>query len=201
MSALYPILSPSSSRVASAFGMTLLAAADEATARTTLGVDLSLYLPLTGGTLSGNLLSTAQIRGSALRSDSFNSYDNGYSLLVVDSGDGKVHIYGNGASVLHLESAKIQQRNGATSQTFESFHSYTDASNYQGGRLAHSAGVFSLAAISAGTGADDVDVSLEPAGSGRVRFGGHSALGAETVTGFITIKDSGGTERKLAVIS
>ena len=37
--------------------------------------------------------------------------------------------------------------------------------------------------------------------SANVKFGTHSAIGAETVTGFITIKDSGGTTRKLAVIS
>lgn len=37
--------------------------------------------------------------------------------------------------------------------------------------------------------------------SGGVQFGTHSALAAETVTGYITIKDSGGTSRKLAVVS
>lgn len=56
MSALYPVLSPSTSRVASAFGMTLLDDADEATARTTLGAaaasDLANYLPLSGGVLT-----------------------------------------------------------------------------------------------------------------------------------------------------
>jgi hypothetical protein len=42
---------------------------------------------------------------------------------------------------------------------------------------------------------------LTPAGTGLLRFGTHSALGAETVTGFITIKDAGGTTRKVAVVS
>lgn len=36
---------------------------------------------------------------------------------------------------------------------------------------------------------------------GSIRFGTHSAIGAETVTGFVTITDSGGTSRKLAVVS
>lgn len=36
---------------------------------------------------------------------------------------------------------------------------------------------------------------------GTLAFGSHSAIGAETVTGFITIKDSGGVSRKLAVVS
>ena len=48
----------------------------------------------------------------------------------------------------------------------------------------------------------NIDLMLEPKGStGRVWIGAHSAIGAETVTGYITVKDSGGTERKLAVVS
>lgn len=47
----------------------------------------------------------------------------------------------------------------------------------------------------------NIDLNLTPKGSGVVRFGTHSALAAETVTGYITIKDSGGTSRKLAVVS
>ncbi len=39
------------------------------------------------------------------------------------------------------------------------------------------------------------------AANGDIFFGTHSAIGAETVTGYITIKDAGGTERKLAVVS
>lgn len=37
--------------------------------------------------------------------------------------------------------------------------------------------------------------------AGGVRFGTHAVLGTETVTGFITITDSGGVARKLAVVS
>lgn len=47
----------------------------------------------------------------------------------------------------------------------------------------------------------DIDLRLLPKGAGVLRFGAHSALGAEVVTGFISIKDSGGTTRKLAVVS
>lgn len=47
----------------------------------------------------------------------------------------------------------------------------------------------------------DVDLALTPKGAGLLRVGTHSAIGAESVTGFITIKDSGGTSRKLAVVS
>lgn len=37
--------------------------------------------------------------------------------------------------------------------------------------------------------------------STALQVGTHSAIGAETVTGFITIKDSAGTDRKIAVVS
>lgn len=37
--------------------------------------------------------------------------------------------------------------------------------------------------------------------SGNIQVGTHSAIGAETVTGFITIEDAGGTSRKVAVVS
>lgn len=51
-----------------------------------------------------------------------------------------------------------------------------------------------------GTG-DDMDLVFTTAGAGTLQFGTRTAIGAETVTGYITIKDSGGTTRKLAVVS
>lgn len=47
----------------------------------------------------------------------------------------------------------------------------------------------------------NVDLAFVPKGTGNVRFGSFSALAAEVITGYITIKDSGGTTRKLAVIA
>jgi hypothetical protein len=52
------------------------------------------------------------------------------------------------------------------------------------------------------TGSDtNVDIYFVPKGSGVVKFGTHSALAGESVSGYITIKDAGGTSRKLAVVS
>jgi hypothetical protein len=51
--------------------------------------------------------------------------------------------------------------------------------------------------VSNGTG----NVVLEPAGTGNVQYGTHSAVGSETITGYIEIKDASGTLRKLAVLS
>ena len=47
----------------------------------------------------------------------------------------------------------------------------------------------------------DIDLSLTPKGTGNVRFGTYTASMALTVQGYIEIKDSGGTIRKLAVIA
>lgn len=47
----------------------------------------------------------------------------------------------------------------------------------------------------------NIDFAITPKGTGVLRFGTHSALAAETVTGYITIKDSAGNTRKLAVVS
>lgn len=45
------------------------------------------------------------------------------------------------------------------------------------------------------------NIELAPHGSGKVKFGTHAAVTAETVTGFITILDASGTPRKIAVVS
>lgn len=45
------------------------------------------------------------------------------------------------------------------------------------------------------------DILLQPAGTGVMRFGTHTTIGAETLSGYITIKDAGGTTRKIGVIS
>ena len=47
----------------------------------------------------------------------------------------------------------------------------------------------------------DIDLAFTPKGAGVVRFGSHTAIGSETVTGYITIKDSSGNIRKLAVVA
>lgn len=55
-----------------------------------------------------------------------------------------------------------------------------------------------LSAQGSGT---DVDMVFTPKGAGNVRFGTHTGNADAAVTGYITVKDSGGTVRKLAVIT
>ena len=91
-------------------------------------------------------------------------------------------------------------RNSTNAQTLRGYFSYTDASNYARWALNTASGVVELAAETAGSGADDIDVVLTPAGTGNVRFGTYGAEVA-LVAGYVTIKDAGGTTRKLAVIA
>jgi hypothetical protein len=92
-------------------------------------------------------------------------------------------------------------RRSTNAQAFRWYRSFTDASNFTRGALQTTASTIEIAAESAGTGLANIDVALTPKGTGRVRFGSHSAIGAETITGFIEMKDSSGANRKLAVVS
>jgi hypothetical protein len=47
----------------------------------------------------------------------------------------------------------------------------------------------------------DIDLAFTPKGTGNVRFGTYTANMALTIQGYIEIKDSGGTVRRLAVIA
>ena len=47
----------------------------------------------------------------------------------------------------------------------------------------------------------NVDISLIPKGTGTVKFGAFTSNADAPITGYVTIKDSGGTTRKLAVIA
>jgi hypothetical protein len=58
------------------------------------------------------------------------------------------------------------------------------------------------APILSSAGSDtNIDLTLTPKGTGNVRFGTLTASADAAITGYITIKDSGGTVRKLAVIA
>ncbi len=69
---------------------------------------------------------------------------------------------------------------------------------------------FGIAMYSAATGrvnldakgpSANIDIALGPKGAGLVRFGSHSVSADAAITGYVTIKDAAGTQRKLAVIA
>lgn len=68
---------------------------------------------------------------------------------------------------------------------------------YVTGSAAGGAVTFGVDALSSDT---NIDLALTPKGTGLVRFGTRTASADAPITGYIEIKDSGGTVRRLAVI-
>ena len=87
---------------------------------------------------------------------------------------------------------------GTTSNRQVQFADTASAVNYLVFTGSATGGAVTASAVGSDT---DIDYAVSPKGAGVLRFGTHSALAAETVTGYITIKDSAGTVRKLAVVS
>ena len=67
--------------------------------------------------------------------------------------------------------ATLAQRNGTTQQIFRLYNTYTDASNYERLTLTGVAGTsVNITAETLGTGGDNIDIVLTPAGTGQVKF-------------------------------
>lgn len=64
----------------------------------------------------------------------------------------------------------LAQRNTTNAQTHRVYGTYTDASNYVRASLSATSTAVTLAAETAGTGADDVDVNLTAAGAGKIKL-------------------------------
>jgi len=125
--------------------------------------------------------------------------------LQTSNTDGFLRFGLSGADIflVRASTTRLQVRTQASSPiALELYSLFTDASNYERLTLTGVAGTsVNITAESLGTGSANLDVVITPKGTGAVKFGTHSALAAETVTGYITIKDAGGTTRKLAVVS
>lgn len=79
-------------------------------------------------------------------------------------------------------------RNGANAQTLRVYTSYTDASNYEYGSLAATAGAFTISAGTLGTGSDNIDIVFTPIGTGTAR----STAGlADSVGSLATVRAGG----------
>jgi hypothetical protein len=63
----------------------------------------------------------------------------------------------------------VFQRNAANAQTFRVYGTYTDASNYVRAALSSTSTTVTLAAETAGTGADDIPLNLTAAGTGTIQ--------------------------------
>jgi hypothetical protein len=63
----------------------------------------------------------------------------------------------------------LEQRGGANAQTFRVYGTFTDASNHVRAALSSTSTAVTLAAETAGTGADDIPLNLTAAGTGTIK--------------------------------
>jgi hypothetical protein len=70
----------------------------------------------------------------------------------------------------------LAQRTGTTAQTFRVYRTRTDSSNYERLALQTGSGYVELAAETAGTGTDNLDVRLTSAGTGGVKLNGSCGI-------------------------
>lgn len=100
------------------------------------------------------------VAGGVLRIASTGQF--GWSINTNPTSAADIQLFRGGAGIL-------EQRSGTTAQTNQIYGTFTDASNYTRASLAdNGSGTVTLAAETAGTGADDVDIVLTPAGTGDV---------------------------------
>ena len=103
--------------------------------------------------------------------------------------------------------ATLALRNGTNAQTFRVYGTYTNSSNYVRASLSSSSTAITLAAETAGTGADNVPVNITPAGTEGTQFTNFAqftemtapAAGAAN-TARIYAEDNGGGKTRLMVI-
>ncbi len=174
-------------------------------------------LPLTGGTLTGSLtistggIFTPQLANTANQSSIagtiFETDGNG---VKIRANSGAVTFFHSGGSFLYATTASsgvssTQLGLGASATAPDVFLNRAAAAVLRlGVNHATTATNQTIQAhnVTTGTGADlCLKGGTGSVANGVVSFGVRSAIGAETITGFITIKDEGGTVRKLAVVS
>jgi hypothetical protein len=136
------------------------------------------YVQVTGAATSGSPIISSQ--GS----------DANTPLVVQSKGTGSLFVktIGSNAQVI-LQSNSLDVAR---------FNASGSAVNYF--QLTSSAATFSPALSVAGSDTN-IDLALTPKGTGRVKYGTHTATADTAVSGYIEIVDAGGTVRKLAVIT
>ncbi len=112
------------------------------------------------------------------------AWESGSDVTLVGSDD--LYLYRDAARTL-------AQRNGTNAQTYRIYGTYTDASNYVRASLAATSTAVTLAAETAGTGADDIDVNVTAAGAGDTRLKIGTADRAVIAGGTVTLTESSAT--------
>ena len=137
------------------------------------------YVQVTGAATSAG--------ASALGGISFTGSDASPNFAIGTKGTGYIAFYGQAAT--NVQAFRISTSGASSSGNLI---------QVQGAAAGSSP---SISAISGTSGTDtNIDLTLTPKGTGRVQFGTYTAT-VSSITGYIEIKDSGGTVRRLAVVS
>jgi hypothetical protein len=137
-------------------------AAITASGALTLGNDVSIFpngpaIFLNGGGV--NYFAAGASAGLTIRGDisAYNFTSSNTALGTID------------LSLFRDAADTLAQRNGTNAQTSRVYGTYTDASNYVRAALNSTSTAVTLAAETAGTGADDIPLNLTAAGTGTVK--------------------------------
>jgi hypothetical protein len=137
-------------------------AAITASGALTLGNDVSIFpngpaIFLNGGGV--NYFAASASAGLTIRGDisAYNFTSSNTALGTID------------LSLFRDAADTLAQRNGTNAQTSRVYGTYTDASNYVRAALNSTSTAVTLAAETAGTGADDIPLNLTAAGTGTVK--------------------------------
>lgn len=187
---------------------------DEWTARSNLeqpqsvGVALGTYAPTatgtTGGIVTGNTISACYQAYYISNESSDNSIGSNklvsnttLSILGTNTNYLDVNLWGDEGTGLKFLGSRTFQANGSSLEITR-FAGVANAVN----SIGITNGATGTAPLINARGGDaDVDLSLAPRGAnGRIRFGTLTASADVPVTGYIEIKDSAGTVRRLAVV-
>jgi hypothetical protein len=128
----------------------------------TLGNDVSIFpngaaIFLNGGGV--NYFAASASAGLTIRGDI-----SAYSFTSSNTALGTIDL-----SLFRDAADTLAQRNGTNAQTSRVYGTYTDASNYVRAALNSTSTAVTLAAETAGTGADDIPLNLTAAGTGTVK--------------------------------
>ena len=134
------------------------------------------YVQVTGAATGGS--PTISTQGS----------DGNAGLVVQSKGTSPLFLVTTGSTDIRIQPNNLRSL---------SIQSVGSAVNY--GVWTNSAAGFAPALSVAGTDTD-IDLALTPKGAGKVRFGTRTASADVAITGYIEIKDAGGTVRRLAVV-
>jgi hypothetical protein len=118
---------------------------------------------------------------------------NGYSIISGQGSDTNTGlIFQTKGTAYH----RFSTGGSSTNEQLRVLHTASTANRFElTGAAAGASPVFSVA------GSDtNIDLTLTPKGTGNVRFGTYTGT-ISAITGYIEIKDSGGTVRRLAVVA